>query len=118
MCFNVIIFFLKATRKLTGGNVLSKRRVEKKKEIKKSTKKYDNTIKVFFDPGHYTVMENVGEFAVTVSREGDINHSICVDFKTEDGTANAGSDYEAVEGTLIFRSGEAHKQVCLIGIFF
>nr|XP_046918733.1 sodium/calcium exchanger 1-like isoform X2 [Dermatophagoides farinae] len=102
---------LQATRKLTGGNVLSKRRVEKKKEMKKSTKKDDNTIKVFFDPGHYTVMENVGQFAVTVSREGDLNHSICVDFKTEDGTANAGSDYEAVEGTLIFRSSEAHKQI-------
>lgn len=97
--------------------MLSKRRVEKKKEMKKSTKKDDNTIKVFFDPGHYTVMENVGQFAVTVSREGDLNHSICVDFKTEDGTANAGSDYEAVEGTLIFRSSEAHKQVNCDGCF-
>lgn len=48
-------------------------------------------------------MENVGQFAVTVSREGDLSHSVCVDFKTEDGTAEAGSDYEAVEGTLIFR---------------
>lgn len=68
-------------------------------------------IKVFFNPGHYTVMENVGNFSVTVTREGDPSHCICVDFKTEDGTANAGSDYEAVEGTLIFRSGEMHKNV-------
>lgn len=85
--------------------------MEKKKIVKRSTKKEKNIIKVFFDPGHYTVMENVGEFAVTVTREGDTSHSICVDFKTEDGTANAGSDYEPVEGTIIFRAGEAHKQV-------
>lgn len=56
-------------------------------------------------------MENVGQFAVTISREGDLSTTVCVDFKTEDGTANAGSDYESVEGTLIFRPGEAHKQV-------
>lgn len=77
----------------------------------KTSKKDENLIKIFFNPGHYTVMENVGQFAVTVSREGDLSHSVCVDFKTEDGTAEAGSDYEAVEGTLIFRSGEGHKQV-------
>ncbi|KAJ6217806.1 hypothetical protein RDWZM_008963 [Blomia tropicalis] len=102
---------LQATKKLTGGNILSKRRVEKSETETKKSKKDDNTIRVFFNPGHYTVMENVGQFAVTVSREGPLSHSICVDFKTEDGTAEAGSDYEAVEGTLIFRSEEAHKQV-------
>lgn len=102
----------KATKKLTGGNVFSKRRVERKKESKKSIKQEDlNEINIFFDPGHYTVMENVGQFAVTIAREGGLNHSVCVDFKTEDGTANAGSDYETCEGTLIFRDGEAHKQV-------
>ena len=103
--------FFQATKKLTGGNNFSKRRVEKTEELRPSSKKEENIIKVFFDPGHYTVMENVGQFAVSVTREGDLNHSICVDFKTEDGTANAGSDYEPVEGTLIFRSGEAYKQV-------
>lgn len=85
--------------------------MEKSETETKKSKKDDNTIRVFFNPGHYTVMENVGQFAVTVSREGPLSHSICVDFKTEDGTAEAGSDYEAVEGTLIFRSEEAHKQV-------
>ncbi|KPM03912.1 sodium/calcium exchanger-like protein 2 [Sarcoptes scabiei] len=103
---------LQATKKLTGGNVFSKRRVERKKESKKSIKQEDlNEINIFFDPGHYTVMENVGQFAVTIAREGGLNHSVCVDFKTEDGTANAGSDYETCEGTLIFRDGEAHKQI-------
>jgi len=104
---------LQATKKLTGGNNLVTRRVEKPEVdlSKQASKKKENIIKVFFDPGHYTVMENVGQFAVTVSREGDPQHSICVDFKTEDGTAEAGADYESVEGTLIFRGGETHKQV-------
>ncbi|XP_017479909.1 PREDICTED: sodium/calcium exchanger 3-like [Rhagoletis zephyria] len=104
---------LQATKKLTGGNILSKRRVERVEDEVKTSKKDENLIKIFFNPGHYTVMENVGQFAVTVTREGDLSHSVCVDFKTEDGTAEAGSDYEAVEGTLIFRSGEAHKQVLI-----
>lgn len=32
-----------------------------------------------------------------------------VDYRTEDGTANAGSDYEFAEGTLIFKPGETLK---------
>lgn len=32
-----------------------------------------------------------------------------VDYRTEDGTANAGSDYEFAEGTLLFKPGETQK---------
>jgi len=102
---------LQATKKLTGGTALVRRKVEKEEKKEEGEKPPENVVRVFFDPAHYTVMENVGQFAVTVSREGDLQCTVCVDFKTEDGTANAGSDYEAVEGTLIFRPGEAHKQV-------
>lgn len=37
--------------------------------------------------------------------------SVCpqVDYRTEDGTANAGSDYEFAEGTLLFKPGETLK---------
>lgn len=34
-----------------------------------------------------------------------------VDYRTEDGTANAGSDYEFAEGTLVFKSGETIKEL-------
>ena len=30
----------------------------------------DNITRIFFDPGHYSVMENCGSFQVTVTREG------------------------------------------------
>lgn len=33
-----------------------------------------------------------------------------MDYRTEDGTANAGSDYEFAEGTLVFKPGETLKE--------
>ncbi|XP_054154056.1 sodium/calcium exchanger 3-like isoform X2 [Oppia nitens] len=102
---------LQATKKLTGGNALVKRRVGKTDDKKEVKTDKEDMIKIFFNPAHYTVMENVGQFAVTISREGDLKSTVCVDFKTEDGTANAGSDYELIEGTVIFRPNEMHKQV-------
>lgn len=93
---------------------MMKRRLERPVEDRKMSMeaaKESNVIKIFFDPAHYTVMENVGEFPVSVTREGDLSRTIAVDFDTEDGTANAGSDFIGVCETLIFHSGEAHKQV-------
>lgn len=34
-----------------------------------------------------------------------------VDYRTEDGSANAGSDYEYSEGTLVFKPGETRKEI-------
>uniref|UniRef100_A0A2P2HZ93 Sodium-calcium exchanger n=1 Tax=Hirondellea gigas TaxID=1518452 RepID=A0A2P2HZ93_9CRUS len=104
---------IQATRKLTGGsNVMKKFKddvTEHKGDIEQETVDKD-LIRVCFDPGHYTVMENVGTFDVTVAREGgDPNTMILVDYKTEDGTANAGGDYLSAEGTLVFLPGETSK---------
>ena len=105
---------IQATRKLTGGgNVIKKNKIERRASLEdiKVDVKDDFTTRVFFDPGHYTVMENVGTFYLTVSREGgDLNKTLYVDYKTEDGTANAGSDYERAEGTIVFYPSETHKQ--------
>lgn len=107
---------IQATRKLMGAGNLMRRRVEAKDGTKEGIKEdaekaREEAIRLFFDPGHYTVFENVGEFAVNVVREGDVSASVCVDYATEDGTANAGSDYIAVEGTLVFRPGETQKEI-------
>ncbi|XP_076355472.1 sodium/calcium exchanger 1-like [Tachypleus tridentatus] len=107
---------LQATKKLTGGSNFMKRKIEKHEVKKKPIEEEvvvmkDDTVRICFNPGHYTVMENVGEFALTISREGNHSQTVCVDFHTEDGTAEAGSDYEPVEGTLVFRPGEVHKQI-------
>ena len=106
---------IQATRKLTGGgNIIKKSKVEQRKSSLQDVKveaEDDDVIRVFFEPGHYTVMENVGTFACTVSRQGgDANTAVYVDYQTEDGTANGGSDYEHAQGTLRFQPGETHVQ--------
>lgn len=106
---------IQATRKLTGGGkVIKKAKIERRaslEDVRIDEAEDDGITRVFFDPGHYTVMENVGSFNVTVSRDGgDLDKTLYVDFHSEDGTADAGSDYEAVEGTLVFQPGETHKQ--------
>jgi len=103
---------VQATRKMTGGGNIMKKAIEDvKEEVKEEGPVKDmSIISVSFDPGHYTVMENVGTFDVTVAREGgDPNATVLVDYKTEDGTANAGGDYVAAEGTLVFLPGETSK---------
>jgi solute carrier family 8 (sodium/calcium exchanger) len=106
---------IQATRKLTGGgNVIKKSKLNRGNsmdDMKVDLPEDDNITRIFFEPGHYTVMENVGTFQCTVTRMGgNVNNTVYVDYRTEDGTANAGSDYEYAEGTLIFHPGETHKQ--------
>ncbi|CAG7834155.1 unnamed protein product [Allacma fusca] len=112
---------MQATRKMMGGQNLMKKIQEKaasessmeniNQESEDSAKDTHITT-VFFDPGHYTVMENVGTFLATVSREGgDLNLKVLVDYKTEDGTASGGNDYITAAGTLVFGPGERHKTI-------
>merc|ERR1712027_142949 len=74
----------------------------------------DGVCRIMFDPPHYTVMESVGTFEVTVIREGgDMNTAVQVDYKTEDGTAASPGDYIEAVGTLTFGPGETQKMVTL-----
>merc|ERR1719438_666802 len=83
-------------------------------EAKANEKKDDGVCRIFFDPPHYTVMESVGTFEVTIVREGgDMNETIQVDYKTEDGTAASEGDYIEAIGTLTFGPGEKEKHVTL-----
>nr|VZH94961.1 unnamed protein product [Spirometra erinaceieuropaei] len=109
---------MQATRTLTGGGgVITKAKLERKLSIQTVEAKElygPETQQVFFSPGHYTVMENVGSFNLTVSRKGgDMSAVISVDFCTEDGTAVANEDYVPASGTLIFNANEAHKQISI-----
>merc|ERR1711970_666624 len=77
-------------------------------------KKDDGVTRITFDPPHYTVMESVGTFEVTVVREGqDMNTTLQVDYKTEDGTASSDGDYIEAVGTLTFGPGETQKMITL-----
>uniref|UniRef100_A0A3B3H8V3 Solute carrier family 8 member 1a n=1 Tax=Oryzias latipes TaxID=8090 RepID=A0A3B3H8V3_ORYLA len=106
-----------ATRIMTGaGNVLKKHATDQAKRAQLNicsevpTNSFSS--KVFFDPGTYQCLENCGSVALNVVRKGgDFTTAIAVDYWTEDGTANAGSDYKFTEGTLVFKPGETEKEI-------
>merc|ERR1719228_697325 len=85
-----------------------------RKAAEAEVKKDDGVCRIFFDPPHYTVMESVGTFEVTVVREGgDMSQTIQVNYKTEDGTASHEGDYIEAIGTLTFGPNETQKHVTL-----
>merc|ERR1719412_2374580 len=109
-----------ATRKLAGKDDAQKKLKAQlaaeadAAEEAAAVKKDDGVMRVMFDPPHYTVMESVGTFPVTIVRVGgDLNTTVQVDYKTEDGTACADGDYTEAVGTLTFGPGETQKFVDL-----
>lgn len=108
-----------ATRLMTGaGNILKKHAADQARkavsmhEVRSDTGENDPISKIFFEPGSYQCLENCGTVAVNVVRRGgDLNQTVSVEFRTEDGTANAGSDYEFTEGTVVFKPGETQKEI-------
>jgi len=116
---------MQASRKLAGKQDLNKKmkeqlaaeaeanKEEETKEVEEE-KKDDGVMRIMFDPPHYTVMENVGQFEVTIVREGgDLNTAVQVDYKTEDGSACSPDDYTEAVGTLTFGPGVTEQKVTL-----
>merc|ERR1712106_1282854 len=119
-----------ATRKMAGKEDAKKafsRQLQAEAEAEKAAlsqeeaelaasleKKDDGVCRLMFDPPHYTVMESVGTFEVTVVREGgDMSQTVQVDYKTGDGSASSEGDYIEAIGTLTFGPGETQKVVTL-----
>nr|XP_043873930.1 sodium/calcium exchanger 1-like isoform X3 [Solea senegalensis] len=107
-----------ATRIMTGaGNILKKHNSDQAKrdaqhEFSSEVSVNDFSSKVFFDPGTYQCLENCGSVALNVVRRGgDLTKTVLVDYRTEDSTANAGSDYRFTEGTVMFQPGETEKEI-------
>ncbi|XP_035811495.2 sodium/calcium exchanger 3 isoform X1 [Amphiprion ocellaris] len=111
---------IQATRMMTGaGNILKKHVAE---QAKKSTSVQEVHVeepeeyvsRIAFEPAVYQCLENCGAAILTITRKGgDINKTIYVDYKTEDGSANAGADYEFTEGTVVFKPGEMIKEISI-----
>jgi len=111
---------MQATQKLAGKKKVDlKARLEEEaaaaqedKEEVVEEEKDDGVMRIYFDPPHYTVMESVGSFMTTIVRKGgDLSLPVCVDYKTEDGTACSPDDYTGVSGTLTFGPGVTEQQV-------
>uniref|UniRef100_H2YTI7 Calx-beta domain-containing protein n=1 Tax=Ciona savignyi TaxID=51511 RepID=H2YTI7_CIOSA len=104
---------IQATRKMTGaGNILNKGKPDQAKTVKDPD---DAVAKIYFDPAEYKVMENCGVAQLQVVRTGgDLNTTLYVDYQTEDGTANAGSDFVHAEDTLVFKPGETTRTIDIV----
>nr|XP_048272237.1 sodium/calcium exchanger 1 isoform X8 [Myodes glareolus]XP_048272246.1 sodium/calcium exchanger 1 isoform X8 [Myodes glareolus] len=110
---------IQATRLMTGaGNILKRHAADQARkavsmhEVNIEVAENDPVSKIFFEQGTYQCLENCGTVALTILRRGgDLTNTVFVDFRTEDGTANAGSDYEFTEGTVIFKPGETQKEI-------
>ncbi|XP_047207405.1 sodium/calcium exchanger 1b isoform X3 [Girardinichthys multiradiatus] len=108
-----------ATRLMTGaGNILKKHAADQARkavsmhEVRSDAGDNDPISKIFFEPGSYQCLENCGTVAVNVVRRGgDLGKTVSVEYRTEDGTANAGSDYEFTEGVVVFKPGETMKEI-------
>ncbi|KAJ3637075.1 hypothetical protein MTP99_000560 [Tenebrio molitor] len=115
---------IQATRKLMGSGDLLRRISERAQsdlsEIKAELQRESGAAefnpsgsRVFFEPSKYTVLESCGRFEVRVARTGDLDAALSVEYCTEDGTAQAGSDYVPIRGNLHFGPGEKEKRLVL-----
>ncbi|NXU43522.1 NAC2 protein, partial [Drymodes brunneopygia] len=114
---------IQATRLMTGaGNVLKKHAAEAARRSPALPGDDDDDddedeacSRIFFEPCLYHCLENCGSVTLAVACQQGLgaNHTFYVDFRTEDGSAKAGSDYEYSEGTLIFKPGETRKELAI-----
>ena len=59
-----------------------------------------------FTTGSYKGDEDEASVTINIIRYGGNTGTVSVDYETENGTANSGSDYEATSGTLTFANGK------------
>ncbi|XP_032870151.1 sodium/calcium exchanger 3-like isoform X1 [Amblyraja radiata] len=109
---------IQATRMMTGaGNILKKHAADHAKKTtqlneEKAEPGDELCSKISFEPANYQCLENCGLVTLTVAcKGGEQDGTFYVDYRTEDGSANAGSDYEYSEGTLVFKPGETLKEI-------
>lgn len=108
---------MQVTRRMVGGPETAMRKLSymskpDEKELLEDLDEDSTVQKVFFEKNQYKFMEDVGTAIIKVIRKGgNLNLRVSVDYASEDGTAEAGSDYEPVSGTLIFNPGETELPI-------
>ncbi|XP_036391953.1 sodium/calcium exchanger 2b [Megalops cyprinoides] len=109
---------IQATRMMIGaGNVLKKHAADhaRRAAAAEDAPEEDDLAtcsRISFESAHCQCMENCGTLSLAVVCQGGTGEStFYVDYRTEDGSANAGSDYEYSEGTLVFKPGETRKEI-------
>ncbi|KAL2095465.1 hypothetical protein ACEWY4_010184 [Coilia grayii] len=112
---------VQVTRQMIGaGNVLRRYAADRQARRAAGAALGDadlaNTTCIAFEQPQYQCSENCGTVSLWVKCQGGKRSNAClVDYQTENGSANAGSDYEYAQGTLEFKPGETRK-VIKVGI--
>lgn len=108
---------VQATRMIIGaGNVLKKHAAaEQAKHGGSNAGPNDDLttcVNVALEQDRYRCSENCGQLSVWVVLSGDSGSKIFhVDYRTENGSAHAGVDYDHCEGTLEFQPGDTRKEI-------
>jgi len=108
-----------ATRSLTGGkkvgvapdnsSLTTVGKLEGTYDDVDAHKKNQSIIE--FQSSKFAVLESCEKMFVIVERSGDTTKLVTVDYKTRDGTANAGTDFKQAEGTLRFQPNETEQKI-------
>jgi len=72
---------------------------------------HSNDITIEFATSRYAVLESARSIVLKVIRAGDLNVKVTVDYKTFDGLAKAGEDYNHVQGNLVFDAGVKEQTI-------
>ena len=108
---------IQATRMMIGaGNVLKKHAARRAAAAAEGgPQEVDDRATcahVSFERAQYQCTENCVTLSLGVVCEGGTGrNTFCVDYRTENGSANAGADFEFNEGTLVFKPGESRKEI-------
>lgn len=104
---------VQATRMLIGaGNILKKCAAERARRLGSEQVDKATCSHICFEQARYQCTENCGTLSLKVILDGGTGDNMFyVDYSTENGSANAGADYEFTKGTLVFKPGETHKEI-------
>jgi hypothetical protein len=69
------------------------------------------TSTIQFSSATYSVDESAGSVTLTVVRSGGVQLAVSANYRTVNGTAEAGSDYTATSGSVNFATGETQKTI-------
>ncbi len=74
----------------------------------------DDESAVSFTSDKQSATESVGTLNILVRRSGLATNQVSVDYRAIDGSATNGIDYVLADGTLVFNSGEAEKNIPVV----
>ncbi|XP_068577321.1 sodium/calcium exchanger 2a isoform X2 [Cebidichthys violaceus] len=104
---------VQATRMMIGaGNILKKHAAEHARRSAGQEADKATCSHICFESAQYQCTENCGSLSLGVILEGGTGqNTFYVDYCTENGSANAGADYEFSKGTLVFKPDESRKEI-------